>query len=99
MQNNPGEKSMDAVSDLDQIANKVENNCIRFEFEQERFELFYKFKNKESIDLYIFQVESNIGKISFEILIFTLLKFSFHLKSTFEIDSYIYNYIIRMQKV
>lgn len=45
MQNNSGEKSMNTVSDLDQVANKVKNNYIII--------IYYKFKSKENIDIYL----------------------------------------------
>lgn len=45
MQNNSGEKSMNTVSDLDQVANKVKNNYIII--------TYYKFKSKENIDIYL----------------------------------------------
>lgn len=45
MQNNSGEKSMNTVTDLDQVANKVKNNYIII--------IYYKFKSKENIDIYL----------------------------------------------
>lgn len=45
IQNNSGEKSMNTVSDLDQVANKVKNNYIII--------IYYKFKSKENIDIYL----------------------------------------------
>lgn len=45
MQNNSGKKSMNTVSDLDQVANKVKNNYIII--------IYYKFKSKENIDIYL----------------------------------------------